>query len=125
MKIKYILIFLFFAGLISSCYYDNKEELYPTLPGSCDTTLFDYSTAVQSILANNCYACHSSGAAASSGGNIVLEGYSQAKTVAEDGRLLGSIAHASGYSAMPKGGAKLDDCSLLVIEKWIENNFPE
>ena len=125
MKHKSILFILFSALLMSSCYYDNKEELYPELENDCDVTVHDYTNGVQPILANNCLGCHSSSSAPIAGGNIDLEGYTNVKAAAESGQLLGSIKHESGYSPMPKGGGKIDDCSILVIEEWIANNFPE
>jgi hypothetical protein len=37
-----------------------------------------------------------------------------------DGRLLGSIQHASGFSPMPEGSAKMNACNITKIRKWIQ-----
>ena len=80
-----------------------------------------YSFTIKPVLQSNCYTCHSNANASGFGANIRLEDYNDVKAVSDDGRLLGSIRHESGYSPMPKGGSKLSDCTILQIEIWIEN----
>jgi hypothetical protein len=46
--------------------------------------------------------------------------YSSDKAMAVNGSLYGSIAHASGYSSMPKGGNKLTACQLAKVKQWID-----
>ncbi len=117
--------YLFLAGisamiLTGSCYYDSEEYLFGVPGGNCaDTTVFTYTAGVQPILSQYCYSCHSNGSAASMGGNIKLQDFADVKTVASNGKLTGSVSHASGFSPMPKGGNKLNDCYIVVIKKWI------
>ncbi|HEX3007018.1 MAG TPA: hypothetical protein VHO90_05320 [Bacteroidales bacterium] len=111
------------AGLVSllfytGCYWDNEEYLYPQI-GGCDTTVYTYSAGVQPILSSYCLTCHNNSSASSLGGNIKLGSYADVKAQADNGRLSGAINHASGFSPMPKGSAKLDDCKIVIIEKWI------
>lgn len=87
----------------------------------CDTINVTFSATIQPIIQNSCLGCHS-GAAPS--GGVRLENHSDVLAVANNGKLLGSIRHEQGYSAMPKNGAKLDECYITQIEKWIENGAP-
>jgi hypothetical protein len=41
------------------------------------------------------------------------------RTVALNGKLYGSIAHQAGFSPMPKNGAKLSDCEITQVQRWI------
>lgn len=87
----------------------------------CDTTNFTYSGAVSSILSTNCNGCHSN---TSTGGGILLNTYSNVKTYAQNGKLLCSIERNGTCSPMPKGGAKLEDCKIKVIKKWVDAGSP-
>jgi hypothetical protein len=85
MKKIHILFFLFsiLALGLSSCYYDNEEELYPAVI-TCDTISVSYSSSVAPILTSSCNGCHSS---ASPSGGVVLDSYSQASVYALNGKL--------------------------------------
>jgi mono/diheme cytochrome c family protein len=116
-----------FAGLIitllsAGCYYDKEEILYPA--GTCNSAGATYSGIVSPILNSRCNSCHSTAAAASSGGNIVLDNYNSVKIQASNGKLLGSINHAGGFSPMPKGGAKLTSCEIASITNWVGSGAP-
>lgn len=109
-----------FVLFLNSCYYDKAELLYPTsASATCDTTgVISYSQKVVPILQSQCYGCHS---ISSPSGGIAMSTYAADKAIALNGKLYGSISHASGYSAMPKGGAMLTACQLATIKKWIDN----
>jgi uncharacterized membrane protein len=83
---------------------------------SCDSNVFTYSGAVKIIMQNKCVGCHNPN---SLGGNIDLSTYSGVNTVALNGKLYGSVAQLTGYSPMPKNTAKLSDCEIRQIQKWI------
>jgi len=89
--------------------------------GGCDTTLFTFSGAVLPLMNTNCKGCHNP---ASLGGGVDLSTYAGVKTSAVSGRLLGSIKQTTGYTAMPKGGNKLQDCQIRQVEKWIQAGTP-
>jgi hypothetical protein len=112
---------LFFALTVfvfAGCYYDNEQELYPDGGGSvCDTANVSYASTVLPILRDQCYVCHAEGVAF---GNVVLEGHANMLVYVNNGRLYGSIAHQSGFSAMPQGRNKLPDCQLAQIKSWID-----
>jgi uncharacterized membrane protein len=84
---------------------------------ACDTTQFKFSTTISPILASNCVGCHS-GTAPSAG--ITLSTYQSVKGQVTNGRLWGAVTHSPGYSPMPKNAAKLSDCQLTQIKKWID-----
>jgi uncharacterized membrane protein len=84
--------------------------------GRCDTAVFTYSAAIKPIMDNKCVGCHSP---SSLGGNINVATYSALKIIALNGKLYGSVAHQSGFSPMPKNSAKLSDCEIKQIQKWI------
>lgn len=83
----------------------------------CDTTLFTYSGAVIPIINNSCKGCHNP---ASLGAGLDLTNYNTMKSIAINGKLLGSIKHAPGFVAMPQSGSKLEECKVKQIEKWIQ-----
>lgn len=116
-----IVLFIMFTW---SCYYDSQEFLYPKLNITCDTSNVTFTLSVKPILEQFCYSCHSNLNAAAFGGNFKLEDYQDVKLKADDGHLYGAVDHLPGYSAMPKGGAKLDDCSIATIKKWIDSGSP-
>ncbi len=87
---------------------------------SCDSTKFTYGAIIQPLVSNQCVGCHKPG---SLGGNIDLSSYSLVKTQVNNGKFLGTIAHAAGYSPMPKG-SKLSDCQIKQITSWITAGAP-
>jgi hypothetical protein len=116
-------LLLMVTGLsLSRCYYDSKEELYPSISNNCDITNISYASGVQPILQENCLGCHGS-SYNSSGGGVDLRSYSAVK--ANIDAVLGSINHSNGYSAMPKGTSKLKDCQITIIQSWKDNGFPQ
>ena len=106
--------------VLSGCYYDSEEALYGK-PGTgvCDTSVTKFSTQIKPIINSYCIGCHSNSVALSSGGGIKLEDYADVKFYALNGRLMGTINHSVGYSSMPKGGGKISDCDILIIQTWI------
>jgi hypothetical protein len=111
--------------IAASCYYDSEEFLYPEINNSCDISNITFSGSVSPILSQYCFSCHSNNTASAYGGNIKLEDYADVKTHAEDGKLLGAIQHSPGYSPMPKGAGKLNDCKISIFQIWIENGVPD
>jgi Planctomycete cytochrome C len=81
----------------------------------CDATQFAYATIIEPLMKTNCVGCHS---VASPGGNINLSTYVGVKAIADNGRLVGSVTHATGFVAMPQG-ARLSDCQTEQIKQWV------
>ena len=109
------------AIILAGCYTDNEEDLYPST--NCDLTSVTYSLTVKPIMLASCAlsGCHDA-ATASNGVNLI--DYAGAKAVADNGKLLGTINHSSGFSAMPKNTAKLSQCNLDKIKKWVDAGAP-
>ncbi len=123
MKISSCLMVMI-AGLVllTACYYDKEELLYGAPPPCTDTTgTISYTAKVVPILQANCYGCHSG---ATPSGGQAMGTYTSDKTMAQNGKLLGVITHATGYSPMPKGGSKLSVCNIAIIRKWIQAGAP-
>lgn len=105
-----------------SCYYDNEEALYPTLNSACDTSNITFNVTIVTILANNCYSCHSNATAASAGNNIRLEDY--ADVTSNSVAIAGSVKHTGSYSPMPKNGGTIKACSITQFDIWVRNGMP-
>ncbi len=87
---------------------------------ACDATKFTFAATIQPLINNNCVGCHKPG---SLGGDIDLTSYSLIRVQVDNGKLLGSVTQAVGYSAMPKG-SKLSDCQITQIKSWINTDAP-
>ena len=110
--------------LISSCYYNKAEILYPGGNTTCDLSAESkFSTDVLPILNANCNfsGCHNTTSAAA---GVILDTYNGVRSQALNGRLIGSMNQVSGYSPMPKGNSKLPACTLAKIEKWVTSDAP-
>jgi hypothetical protein len=108
-----------FLLLTVACTKSKEEDLAPSI-ATCDTNkTISYKNDVQPILNSNCGAqggCHSNGSAS---GGVKLESWQGSNEVAASGLITKSIRHESGVSPMPKGKAKLDDCYISIIQRWI------
>src|SRR4030095_3152377 len=116
MERRIINYFLIGFVMLTSCYYDSEEKLYPDT--NCAAATMSLITDITPILERNCYSCHSVGAGPLNG-NITLEGYSELMKHVQNGALLGAIKHQYGFSAMPKNASQLSSCETAKIEKWI------
>ena len=106
---------------VNSCYYDKYDELtaYSSLTSPCDSANVSFSKSVEPIFASLCNNCHSTG---QNQGNVILDTYTGAQTVALNGKLVNSIEHtsASPINYMPSGSStKISDCKLKIIENWV------
>jgi mono/diheme cytochrome c family protein len=86
--------------------------------GGCNTNNITYSGFVAPLLTTNCVGCHSGGAPS---GGITLNTHAGVQSVALNGRLYGAISHASGFQPMPRGSAKLSQCTIDKVKAWIDN----
>lgn len=115
-KIALILLIAFVSG----CYYDSEEQLYPKISTPCDDINVTFSGTVKPIL-QICQTCHSNANSISSGGGVRLQDYNDILGYVKNGKLMGSITHSKGYIEMPQGGAKIPDCEINQLQKWIDN----
>ena len=112
--IKSILSILVLSLTMGACFYDNEEDLYPNV--TCVTDNMSFTTDIYPLINLNCNGCHN---ATSLQGGINLEGYDNVKEFVDNGGLLGSIQHKSGYKAMPQNADKMSSCNISKIEQWI------
>lgn len=122
--LSHALFFILLAG-ISSCYYDKEELLYGgSAGGPCTDSAgtVSYSLKVVPLLRQYCYSCHTGSFPS---GNAVMGTYTADKAMGLSGKLAGTIAHAAGYSPMPKGSPKMSNCQIATIRKWIDSGMPD
>ncbi len=87
---------------------------------ACDSINVTYSQTIKPILSSYCQGCHSG---SSPSGGISITNYSQTKSLAGNGKLMGTIEHQAGYSPMPKNASKLSDCNIKQLNKWISDGM--
>lgn len=103
--------------LLMGCVYDVADKVSEPQP-ACDTpAVVSYAQSIQPLLARNCLSCHS---AALRTGNVNLEDYTELHQRAGTGQLMGVVTHAPGFDQMPKNGAKLSDCDIALLQKWVD-----
>ncbi|RYE23870.1 MAG: hypothetical protein EOP51_09185 [Sphingobacteriales bacterium] len=126
---KKLLILLAVVAL-AGCYNDKYNELYPTGTDTtgngggggggttCDTSNVTFAQTIKPIIDSKCATsgCHDAATLAGGYNFTVYGGVRAARN-----RMVGAITWASGYSQMPKGMNKLDDCSIAKITKWIND----
>lgn len=125
MRIKIFIaaIFLVSALFISSCYYDKEDLLYGganSAPCTDTTSTVSYVQKVIPLLQQYCYSCHTGSFPS---GNALMGTYAADKAMAQNGKLYGTINHSAGYSPMPKGMAKMSNCQITTIKKWIDSGM--
>ncbi len=120
MKIALAALLIGTMVFISSCYYDKADLLYGGNTGPCTDSAgtVSYAQKVVPLLQQYCYSCHTGNFPS---GNQLMGTYTADKAMAMNGMLYGTIAHASGYSPMPQGVAKMTNCQIAVIKKWIDS----
>jgi|SRR5690606_25688101 len=118
---KRLALLLLTVGVLSGCYNDNIEELYPQ--ETCDTTNVTYSGTIKPILEQSCNLpdCHNG--PMPSGYDFTK--YSGLKKTVDNGKLLESITRTGSASFMPKDRPKLDDCTIAKFRIWIDAGAPE
>ncbi len=114
---KNAFIFMLLLSMAASCAFNNEEDLYDNQ--NCDTEDVTYSGTIVPVLEANCYTCHDDENASVFASGIKLEGYAQLKLYVDNGRLLGAIKHAPGFSPMPRSAAQLPECTIRQIEAWV------
>lgn len=85
-------------------------------PIGCDTAAVSLSADIVPFLNTKCVSCH--GNVLQSGG-YNLSTHAGIMVAVNNGRLLGSVRHEQGFSAMPSGSAKLESCQIAKLESWV------
>jgi mono/diheme cytochrome c family protein len=111
--------------MLTGCYYDTEEELYPdSVNATCDTSNVRYSVEVKAVFDARCNSCH---AGVNASANIRLDNYADIKAYidATGGKLVSSILQDGNASAMPQGQPKISDCEINKVSIWVNNSYPE
>ena len=118
-KLGLIISFVITALLVVTCKHEIPltDNNNPPENDTCGAIVFTYSGAVAPLMTTYCTRCHN---ATTTRAGIDLSSYDGVKTVALNGRLLGSIKKETGYKPMPPGSTKLTDCQIHQIEKWAQ-----
>ncbi len=121
-KLLFILCATMLVGIVA-CEKEPVEEQKKEeemMEEECNTEGITYNGEIQGII-SGCTgsSCH--------GGNTSrsMANFEDAKAYAELGRLLGALNHDAGFSPMPKGGAKLDQCKIDQVKAWVDAGYPE
>ena len=111
---------LFTIVTLSSCYYDNEEELYPDYLNPCDTLPATYTNNVKAIIDANCATsgCHTGVAPT---GGLFLDTYQQVSAIALNGDLSNRVIVQKN---MPPSGP-LSNCDMETLQNWINAGAPE
>lgn len=115
----FLLIVLGFCLSLNSCSYRTGED--NAIPGCNTPSTVSYSQDVLPILSASCLGCHDQ---AGNAGGIVFDTYTGLKVVVDDGTFEGAINHRSGFEAMPRNSSKFADCTLELIQSWIDDGAP-
>ena len=102
--------------LLSSCYYDNEETLYP-LESNCGNANISYTADIKAIIDAN---CATSGCHVNNTGRTLLTQYSEVKAIADNGQLADRVLVRKD---MPPSGP-LSTCDQQKIRAWIDNGTP-
>lgn len=88
--------------------------------GNCETSNVQYSAFVRPLIGARCQGCHSG---STPQGGINLSTYANVKALATNGKLYAAVTRTANW--MPKGGAKLDDCTTDKLKAWIDAGAQE
>ena len=119
--IKLLLSTSVLAVFLTSCYYDNKEELLQNIEGAgCDSSDLTYDAKIGSILDASCAisGCHDSNTKEN---GYDFSQYSTTSTAVTSGRLAAVLSSGS----MPKSPGTITACDKQNVIKWINNGAPQ
>ena len=103
---------------VSSCYYDNVEDLYGTSP--CDVTAVSWTADIQPMIQQNCVGCHQ-GASASGGKD--LSSYANVKLYL--GGVVSRMNKPNGDPLLMPPSGPLSNCTLNQMDAWVAAGAPE
>ncbi len=123
LKLKNIGFTLILCASVLVIFSCTKEEDPPET--TCETEGLTYTNYAKDIIDQTCAtaSCHNGDVATN--GTFGMADYTSTKAAADNGRIIGTINHEDGFSNMPKGGDKLDDCTIDKLTAWINDGAPE
>jgi hypothetical protein len=112
--------------LLYGCYNYKYDKTFP-LSSTCDTTNVSYSRDIVPVITANCAVaggCHDAAGSSVSGHDYTT--YAGVKAVATYDFIVTDInwVPTAGHNNMPKNGAKLPDCDINKITRWVNEGAP-
>lgn len=108
-------------GLAAGCSYSHGEP-EPTCNAATQT--ITYASVISPIFDANCRQCHSAAAANTLGGGNDFSTYQTIRNY-PTATIMGCIKHEPNHSPMPKGRAKLSDCDIERMQRWMDAGKPQ
>jgi cytochrome c553 len=87
----------------------------------CDSNDVTFSGSIKPMMDTWCKGCHST---TNPGKGIVLTTYEGVLACVNSERLMGSLQHGKGFTAMPQNAEALSACDIAKIAKWIRAGAP-
>lgn len=87
----------------------------------CDTANVTFTSNIWPMMQKYCTGCHS---ITNPGGGIVIAGFGDLVTLANNGSLMGSVRWEQGYARMP-AGQQISDCDISLLQKWIDDGMTD
>ena len=116
MKKIFILVLVFQA--LVSC---SENKVLCKLPEEVT-----YSGQIKSLVEAKCFSCHAPDVYKKKASRMKIFDYKSLKSTAEEGTLMGSLMHETGFIPMPyRKGKKIDTCSIALFQKWIDGGLKE
>lgn len=113
------MLFLGSLVLLSSCYYDNEEELYEyyNQANPCDTSAVSFANDIMPMIQGNCVTgCHVAGGT----GSGIFENYNEVKAKVDNNSMMQRVVVSQD---MPPGST-LTECQISQMQAWILNGAP-
>jgi hypothetical protein len=120
---KLFKVLVIITAITSSCYYDNKEELYPGQT-NCDTVNVSFSKDIKPLIDAQCVGCHNT---QSPTDTVSLSTHTEIVKYCNSGQLYGVLAQIPPYKRsqfMPPNGPKWSNCNLSKLKSWIDKGAP-
>lgn len=114
-------LLLFWGVLLSGCAYEKADEIATPRVVCTTPSVVSYSISISPILDRNCRSCHN---VALLTGGVNLEDFAVLKQHINSGVLMGNVKHLPGYMPMPQNAAKLSDCDIDLLQKWVDAGAP-
>ncbi len=109
---KLLILLALSLTILSSCYYDTDEALFPQLSlKGCDTTQYTFSGAIQPMLNAYCMGCHRTQAPTLN---------SLADIIANENTINSDIISGK----MPLNSSRLNSCYITQFKKWMDAGMP-
>ena len=114
---KVVFIFCVISSL-TSCYYDNEEDLYGV--SNCDIEAVSFADDILPIISDHCSSCHSG---SNPSADLTLVNYSQIMEsgldTSNDG-MISRIERLEGEPGLMPTNYRLEQCQINKIKAWVE-----